>query len=303
MIKRYSQMFSDFNELIDFLNSNEKIPTRAIRVNTLKISPSMLIKRLRDRGFKIRQSKVMPEALLVDYAPHALSSTPEYLLGYYFIQELASMIPPYILSPKEDEYVLDMCAAPGGKTTHLAQIMKNKGIIFAVDISNKRIEAMKSNLKRLGVTNTIVLQFNAKNISLLGIKYDKILLDAPCTGEGLIPIDKRRKWSRSEYDIHFMSQIQYTLITAGIRVLKKGGILVYSTCSTAPEENEFVISKLLEENNNIFIEDISIPIGRPGYTCIFSKKLNQSLKKCRRFFPHTDGTIGFFVCKLRKLGD
>ncbi|RLI65791.1 MAG: SAM-dependent tRNA/rRNA cytosine-C5 methylase [Candidatus Asgardarchaeum californiense] len=301
MIDRFSKMFSTFNELIDFLDANETPPPVAIRINTLKIAPEELIIRLSKKGFKLKDVPWISYVKIIDYAPYSLSSLPEYLLGYFFIQDLASVIPPMVLSPSEKDIVLDMCAAPGGKTTHLAQLMGNQGFLFAVDISNKRISALKSNLARMGIRNTIVFQFNAKNIHLLNIKFDKILLDAPCTGEGLIRVDKSRKWKRSIRDINFMSQIQYTLLERAVSVLKTGGTIVYSTCSTTPEENEFVISKLLKNHGNIHVEPIELPIGRRAYTSIFGKVLQKEIAGGIRLFPHTDNTIGFFVCKLKKV--
>jgi 16S rRNA C967 or C1407 C5-methylase (RsmB/RsmF family) len=153
----------------------------------------------------------------------------------------------------------------------------------------------------MGVSNTVLYRMDASNFSNFGIKVDKILLDAPCTGEGLIPFDRKRKTSRKYEDILFCSNIQVKLLEEAIKCVKNDGIIVYSTCSIAPEENELVIDRFLK-NENLKILDLGLDFGDPGLTEFFGNKVDQSLIKARRFYPHKTGTQGFFICKLKKWG-
>jgi NOL1/NOP2/sun family putative RNA methylase len=209
------------------------------------------------------------------------------------------MIPVQILDPKPGEIILDLAAAPGGKTTQIAQFMKNKGVTVAIDINRRRIKSLRSNLSRCGVYNTLIIRMDGRQISDLGLKFDKVLLDAPCTGEGLIPRDPTRKTSRGLNDIQYVAKLQKSLIDAALGCLKPGGSLVYSTCAIAPEENEFVIDHALK-NDDIHVTKLNLNRGSPAFASIFGETLHPSIKEARRLYPHKDGTEGFFICKLQK---
>jgi len=177
--------------------------------------------------------------------------------------------------------------------------MKNKGVILAFDINLERMKSLKFNLGRCGVKNTIGINLNALELEKIRIKADKILLDAPCTGEGLICFDPSRKKSRKLEDILFCSTRQEKLLKIAFKCVKKGGIIVYSTCSIAPEENELVINSVLKENK-VEILDLNISYGKEGLTNAFGLELDPNLVKCKRFYPHFHRTEGFFICKMRK---
>ncbi|MHA1626496.1 MAG: NOL1/NOP2/sun family putative RNA methylase [Candidatus Asgardarchaeia archaeon] len=299
MIMRYLEMFG-LEETKEFLESNERGLKPSIRINTLLADTKKLLIRMKEKGFRFKRVPWTNYGFWVLREPFSLGATPEYLMGYYFKQNAASMIPPEVLEPKKSELVLDMCAAPGAKTTQIAQLMGNEGTIVAVDISPKRVRSLIFNLMRCGVENTIVFNMNSRFIGRLGIKFDKVLLDAPCTGEGLIPIKPERKKSRSIDDIKFMSKVQLELLKSASSVLSEGGCMVYSTCSIAPEENEFVIDEFLRENANFSVVPMDLVYGTPGFTEVFGRKLNDELEYSRRFYPHKNSTIGFFVCKIVK---
>jgi len=301
MIERYLKIF-DYDELFQYLDAVERGLPITIRVNTLKIPSDNLIQRLNSRGISLERIFWIPNAFKIIKTSFSISSTPEHLLGYFFIQRVASMIPPIELAPTTTDLILDMCAAPGAKTTHLCQLMKDMGVIIAVDKSYQRAKILIENLSRMGCLNTAVLNMDARKIGKLKIKFSKILLDAPCTGEGLVVIDKKRKKSRSMEDILKMQRIQKQLLEAAINVLDEGGLIVYSTCSIAPEENEFVINDILEKYPSVKVKGLSINSGSPGLTYYNGVNLNSDLKKARRFYPHTTSTIGFFVVKLVKEG-
>ncbi|MHA1341562.1 MAG: RsmB/NOP family class I SAM-dependent RNA methyltransferase [Promethearchaeota archaeon] len=229
-----------------------------------------------------------------------LGSTHEYLMGKYYLQGLESMLAPFYLNPTESDLVLDMCAAPGSKTTQLAQIMNNKGRILAVESNPKRIKSLIYNLRRCKVYNTTVMLKDATQLLSLNIHPDKILLDAPCSGEGIIRNDPTRKRSKKPEDIEKLMNLQIDLLKTAVKLVKPGGYVMYSTCSIAPEENEFVIQSVLESYKKIKIVPIEDDFGMPGFIEVFNIKLSDELLHARRYFPHIHNTNGFFLCLLQK---
>jgi NOL1/NOP2/sun family putative RNA methylase len=204
-----------------------------------------------------------------------------------------------VLDPKEGDLVLDKAASPGSKTTQIAQCMNNKGIIVALDNDRKRIESLQNNLERLSVINAIILKKDARFADDLKIKFDKILLDAPCSGNFCIEKDYFAK--RSINDLYQKSKVQKELLNAGIKCLQKGGVLVYSTCSLEPEEDEMVIDSILKEHPEMKLEKINVSTGDEGCVVVFEKELDSSLSNTRKLWPHKTGTEGFFIAKLRKI--
>jgi len=229
-----------------------------------------------------------------------LGSTHEYLIGKYYIQGFESMLPPLYLNPSESDLVIDMCAAPGSKTTQLAQIMSNKGKIIAVDISKSRINSLIYNLRRCKVYNTIVLQKDATELLSMNLQPDKVLLDAPCSGEGIIRNDPSRKKSKSPEDIKKLINLQIDLLITAVKMVKPGGFVMYSTCSIAPEENEFVVQTILDNYKKVKIVPIEDNFGMPGFINVFGVKLSEDFLNARRYFPHIHDTNGFFLCLLQK---
>jgi NOL1/NOP2/sun family putative RNA methylase len=295
-IDRFIQLFG-IDETIAILQAYNQELQKTIRVNTLKITPEGLKNRLEEKDFLLEEIEFCDYGFSVKEGAYSLGATTEYLAGYYFIQSKASMLPSIILQPSYKELIMDFAAAPGGKTTHIAQLMKNKGTLIALDISRERVRSLRSNLARCGIMNTIIKRMDSRKFSSYGLKVDKILLDAPCSGEGLMAVDKTRRMSRTTKDIVRMKQLQKELLTAAIKSLKSDGIIVYSTCSTAPEENEEVISWALNE--------FPIKIVKPGFnefqegfTSAFDREYHPELVKARRLYPHLNGTEGFFFCKL-----
>ncbi|MFX0004964.1 MAG: RsmB/NOP family class I SAM-dependent RNA methyltransferase [Promethearchaeota archaeon] len=299
MIERYIQ-FLGLEQTLEYLKASELPLTPSIRTNTLKISASNLKKKLENKGFELEPIKWVPYAYNILKTPYNLGSTHEFLQGYYYLQNVASMLPAIILAPKSNNIVIDMCAAPGSKATHLAQLMNNEGTLILIDRNKKRIPALEINLRRLGIHNSIVLNFDAINLPELNIKADKILLDAPCTGEGLIRQDKNRKKSKKLIDIEKLSSIQKKLLNAGLKMLKPTGELLYSTCSIGPEENEFVINEVLEQKPDFSILKIGESYGLNGFTKVYEKSLREDLKHSQRLYPHIHDTIGFFLCLIRR---
>ena len=299
MIERYFQFLGE-SQTEQLLEANEKPLTPSIRVNTLKIDKDTLKTKLESKGFELESIDWINYGLKVKKSPLNLGSTHEYLQGFYYIQSVAPMLPAFILDPNPNDIVIDMCAAPGGKATHLAQIMNNEGKLILIERNRNRIAALDLNLRRMGVSNSIVINEDAVNLSKMNLKADKILLDAPCTGEGLIRQDFSRKMSKTMKDIDKLSSIQRKLLKTGLHSLNPGGQLLYSTCSIAPEENEFVIDNVLKDSSDFAIVKIPRKYGVDGFIEVYNKMLREDIKYSQRLFPHTDNTIGFFVCLIQR---
>jgi len=300
MVDRYIK-FLGLDDTIKFLKANENPLINSIRVNTLKIKARDLKNRLEEKGFELEPIDWVPYGFKIIKEFYNLGSSHEFLQGYYYLQNIASMLSAIILDPKPYDTVIDMCAAPGSKATHLAQIMENKGNLILIDRNKNRIPALEINLRRMGIINSIVINMDAVGLSKLNIKVDRVLLDAPCTGEGLIRQDPLRKKSKKQKDLEKMASVQKKLLKSGLNALKSGGTLLYCTCSIAPEENEFVINNVLDELKNFNIGKISNNYGVNGLTEAFGKDLNENLKYSRRLYPHIHDTIGFYYCLIKRI--
>lgn len=282
----------------------------SIRCNTLKISPDKLKKRLIDYKWEVKQPfKEYPEIFIIkNTKPGEIGNSKEHLLGYFYVQEISSMLPILALNPKPDEVFLDLCASPGSKTTQAASVMQNKGTIIANEVNLGRIGILNSNLERCGVTNTIVSR--KEGVALCNnlfkksnLRFDKILVDAPCTGEGTLRKSPKTLEIWNINTIKKISKIQKELASSALKTLKKGGEMIYSTCTLSPEENEFVIQHLLD-NFDIKIEKIKLPLKfRPGITIWENKKFSLELKNCARIYPQDNNTDGFFLAKIKKISD
>lgn len=280
----------------DFLSKMERPPRQYIRVNTLKTSREELEGRLRSKGFELK-STVMPEVLAVDRAPLATGATTEYLLGHYYIQDLGSCMAVDAIDVTEGQAVLDVAAAPGGKTTFMAQKMNNTGAIIALEPHGRRVRSMSFNIMRCGVYNTSIFRIDGFQAGKFEMKFDRVLLDAPCSCEGVIAKDVTRKTSHRPQDVDYCSEMQEKLIEVAAKCVKPSGILLYSTCSFAPEENEVVIDKLLQKSGNITVEPIRY--GSGGLTKFGDWTFDRQLKNALRLYPHIDDTTGFFIARLR----
>ena len=301
MIERYLALWGE-KETLDFIQSCEKPIRTAIRVNTLKTDESSLLKVLSEKGIALEHVEWLDDGFYADFRSYSPGSLFEHMMGHYYVQGVPSMTVVEALDPQPGEIVVDLAAAPGGKTTHLAQKMKNNGLLLAIESDRQRIASLESNIMRCGATNTMVMRGDARKINNLGIKPDRILLDAPCSGEGLIALDPERKTSKSMADIRYCATRQDEMIESALDALKVGGKLLYSTCSIAPEENEFVIDAILRKRNDVKIVSIAKEFGIPAYTRPYGVKLDDSLSKARRFLPQKHGLEGFFICRLLKEG-
>ncbi len=302
MIKQIMINFPD--EHLVVINAFNRQPRETIRVNTLKTTPEKLKELLGKKGFRLKPTQF-------DYAFHVdssqtrigLGNTHEYLQGFYYIQSLASMVPVHLLYPEPGDNILDMCAAPGSKTTQIGQFLNQEGIIIAVDNKESRIKSLSSNVKRMGINNCIIFPYDSSQLRpFLKSTFipDKILLDAPCTGSGIIRVDPTLKKSKNDLNINRMVRIQKKLLKTAIEILKPGGLLMYSTCSFHYQENEGVIADALTNNRNIEIIEPNEDFGHPGFDNINNKIFGIELLKTRRVYPNRDDLDAFFYCLLKK---
>lgn len=235
-----------------------------------------------------------------------MGATPEYLAGHYMIQGASSMLPVMALAPQENEKILDMCAAPGGKSSHIAAIMKNTGVLFSNDLNRERIHAIVGNFHRMGIVNSVVTNINGIEFKKTMSGFDRVLLDAPCTGTGVVSKDQSVKTSKTKVDIQRCYNLQRKLILSAIDCLssksKTGGYLVYSTCSILPEENEWVIDYALKKRH-VKLVPTGADFGVEGFTSYGAHRYHPSMKLTRRYYPHTHNMDGFFVAKLQKISD
>ena len=279
-------------------NSNEWL-RKSIRVNTIKISVNDLKKRMEKQGYKLTSIPWCKEGFWIEGERTDLGNLMEHVLGYFYVQESASMIPPVVLDPKENESVLDVAAAPGSKTTQIGQYMNNKGIIMANDITGDRLASLGINVQRLGLKNIVISK--AKGQFIRG-QFDRILLDAPCSGTGTIMRSIRSAMDWNPDLIKRLSGLQKKLISVAFNNLKEGGTMVYSTCTMEPEEDEGVVSFLLEKFPNAKLEEIKLKINRSDAVLEFGdEKYDPEVKKCLRIWPQDNDTEGFFVAKIKKI--
>jgi len=307
--ERIEALLENKQDVENFWQYSEMPLPKTIRCNTLKISPEELKKRLEEKGWKIKQPfSSYPEVMIIesDLQPGELGKTKEHLLGYYYVQEISSMMPILALQPKAEDILLDLCASPGSKTTQASAMMKNKGTIIANDKDIARISILSANLEKCGCSNVIVTRHDGvqlcEKLKKLNMKFDKILADVPCSGEGNLRSSPKTLLTWNIKVVERLSRIQRKIAESAISVLKEGGELLYSTCTHSPEENELNIQYLLD-NYNLKIEKIQPPLKtREGITDWQGQKLNPELKKACRIWPQDNSTEGFFLCKMRKMG-
>jgi len=276
---------------------------RSIRVNTLKISVVALKKRLKDR-FNLTSIPWCKQGFWIEHKEgrRDIGNTIEHALGYYYVQEAVSMVPPLVLKPKPGSVVLDMCASPGSKTTQIAAMMKNKGVLFANDYKGMRLAPLGINLNRCGVTNSIVTLMHGQWFDKVKQKFDYVLVDAPCSGTGTVrkSLKTLRIWNPGM--VKKLSYTQKRLIETGFNLLKKGGVLVYSTCSLEPEEDEGVVDSLLKKFDNAKVEKVKLSGLKTGKAVLSFNDIeyDKQVKNCLRIWPQDNDTEGFFVVRIKK---
>ncbi|MHB8632401.1 MAG: NOL1/NOP2/SUN domain family protein [Thermoplasmatota archaeon] len=291
-------------------------PPRYLRCNPLRATPQEVRQRLQARGFELAASDLDPCMFRVRLEPMSAGATVEHMQGLTTLQDLASAAAPLALAAKPGEVVADLAAAPGVKTIHIAGDMGRpereappfglrwlleEGAIVAADPDEDRMRALRFNLERCGVSSALLRPQRAQDLP--GEAWaDRVLLDAPCTGEGTLPKDRSRGRERAE-EVEACAAEQNELLDAADRILKPGGRLVYATCTFSPEENEGQVQRLLERGYRMETLPFDRVSGRAlgsGITTWPGLTLSPEIQKARRFLPGIHPTLGFFVAALRK---
>lgn len=300
---KFVERYSELTDWEAFKKCSLSFLRRSIRTNTLKISIDNLKKRL-EKNWALEQIPWCKEGFYIEHKKKErrdIGNLIEHSLGYFYTQEAASMIPPIVLEPEENEVILDMAASPGSKTTQIAAYMKNKGLLIANDYTTERMKPLSINIQRCGITNCIITLMQGQWFK--NLEFDKILLDAPCSGTGTIRKSLKTIGIWNPYMVKRLAGTQKQLIETAFNILKPKGTLVYSTCSLEPEENEAVIDFLINKHENAKIEPIKLEgIKRSEPILEFEKqKYSQEVKKCLRIWPQDNDTEGFFVAKIKRI--
>jgi len=298
-IDRYSRLMPDFDA---FLEAMQRPLRRTFRVNTLKTSRARALELLAD---------LEPEPLpwcdvgFVLDRGEGVGLRIEHFIGLIYVQEAASMIPPLVLEPRPGERVLDLAAAPGSKTTQMAAMMENQGLVIANDQSAGRVRGLIGNVDRAGCLNTVVCRMDGGVLArAVAGSCDRVLVDAPCSSEGTIrkSAEALDRWSPDAS--RKFAGLQKRLILAGYEALRPGGVMVYSTCTMAPAENEAVVADLLRRRPDALVREAGLPglKMRPGLTSWDGEDLPEAVGRCRRVLPQDNDTEPFFVTLIQRPG-
>jgi len=278
-------------EALEFLENSVQPSPIYLRVNTLKASEKDVLKKLEDEKIQVeRVPKLMHTYRLVK-ARKPLVRTRGFREGYFYIQDMASSLAAEVANPKAGITVLDACAAPGAKTSYMAQLMGNKGRIFAVDYSKRRMHIWKRQMKRMGVKIAVPVIADVCRSLPTRVDADLVVLDPPCTSTGAFGKMPSAKWRLTKRSVSHMAQIQWMMLRSCAERVKEGGFLVYSTCSVTVEENEVLIERFLKWHPEFTLVETEPRVGLPGL---------RGQTKCQRLYPHVHNCNGFFIAKLLK---
>ncbi len=295
---RYRKIIPDFEGFLAHLRRDLPL---YFRLNDLKCpDPELVLKGLARQGAQAKPVPHMPLFYQVEPRDFPLGNTEEYYLGYIYPMTLNSALPVYALAPEPGEIILDMCAAPGSKTTQIAQATKDRAVIVANDRRLDRLTALVANLKRLGVACAITTVYRGEEFPF-GIPFDKVLVDAPCSGEGRYRQGYEGELLYQKEGHTNLPAIQKGLLIRAFDLVKVGGVVVYSTCTINPDENELVVDYLLRKRQGRIIPCNYPQKYHSGVTEWEGKILHPDLKQTARFFPHETESVGFFIAKIQRL--
>ena len=279
------------SEAIVFLEASVNPPLDCIRLNTLKASEQEIWEKLAAEGVKLERIEPLKHAYKVLGAKQPLKGTTSFQEGLFYIQDKSSCFAAEVANPKPKMTVLDVCAAPGAKTTYLAQLMQNQGAICSMDYSVRRIQVWRKEVFRMGVKIAEPVIANACISLPFTLEADVVVLDPSCTSTGVFAKQPSAKWRLTPLSIERMADIQWRMINNCAGKVRSGGVLTYSTCSITIEENEMIIERFLKRHPEFALEEIYPKFGMPGL---------RGLDKCQRLYPHIHKSNGFFIAKLLK---
>jgi 16S rRNA (cytosine967-C5)-methyltransferase len=281
-------------EATSLMRANNQQTPLVVRVNSLKCARAELLERFLTAGVTAEPTQLSPQGILL-LSGARIEKLPGFAEGLFQVQGEPSQLTIYLIDPQSGERILDACAAPGGKTTHIAEMMRDEGELIALDVSARGIDRIKENIARLQLRSIHAVRGDAgRNLaSSLGAAYDRILVDAPCSGLGTLRSHPEIKWQRDESDIKRLYQLQSKILGNVAEHLKPDGVLVYSTCTLAREENDCVVEGFLREHQEFELEDAAryLPDGAR----------HMARGKYFHALPHRDNTDGFFAARMRKV--
>jgi len=278
-------------EAISFLEGNMAPPETCIRLNTLRGTLEEILEKLAAQGIKVEKVESLKHTFKVLGSKTPLSQTDSFRLGLFYVQDKASCFAAEAADPKAGMAVMDVCAAPGAKTTYVAQLMENKGLVCSVDYSRRRMRVWWQEVGRMWVDIAEPVIADARSSLPFDAEADVVILDPPCTSTGVFAKLPAAKWRLTPKSIEKMSDVQWQMINNCAEKVKSGGILVYSTCSITVEENEMIVERFLKQHPEFQLTEITPKMGLPGL---------RGLEKCQRLYPHIHHSNGFFIAKLKK---
>lgn len=277
---------------------------KTLRVNILKTDKNFLKERLIRKGFILKENPIYENSFEFIYEPYEIGKTLEHYAGLFYIQEKSSLLPVKILKPEKGEFILDIASAPGSKATQIGEIMENKGVLVCNDIHLPRVKALTHNIDRIGLINVSVTMMDGVEFGKFYFeKFDKILVDAPCSSMGTVHKAKEVLSWWNEREVNFYKSIQKKLLVSAIKALKEGGEIVYSTCTLTVEENEELIDEILKNYpvEVMKIDELNINEER-GIIEYMGKRFSKEIERAIRIWPHKSKMEGFFIVKLKKIG-
>ena len=285
--------FSDFQESL-----RNPLPTY-LRINPLKVGADSVVESLKGQGIHLKKACDKYDTLYRAPGLNYPGNLIEYFLGHVHPQALTSCLASMALCPQKNSYVLDMCAAPGGKTSHLAQLMNNTGLIVANELYQSRHIPLGHTLDRLGVLNTVITSYQAQEFPLKQ-RFDFVMADVPCSGEGRFRKLKKSSTYRETSGKAKLPDLQKKIILRGFDLLNENGQMLYATCTYNPEENESVVNYLLQNRHAQLLPlDVGFHVEE-GILEWGSEKYDNQLKKVARFYPHRINSVGFFMARIGK---
>lgn len=285
LIRMKSLLGEEYGQFIKYYEADN---FRGLRVNTLKCSADMLKNAI---GFPLEQTPFCPDGFYIPKEIEGLGNHPLHHCGAFYIQEPSATSAVEMLGVQKGDRVLDLCAAPGGKSTQIGAKLGGTGLLWSNEIVKSRANILLSNIERMGISNAVVSNAHPDILcSQLSGQFDRVLVDAPCSGEGMFRKNSEAQNEWSEAHVKSCAERQLNILNSAKHALKIGGVMVYSTCTFSQEENEGVITRFLEENPDFTLEDSGVTFGRP------------TLEYARRIFP-MDGGEGHFAARLRKSGE
>ena len=297
--EHYVELLGSEEEYEEFLDAALQFPDRVVRVNTLKADVDEVVARLKDKGWELEAVPWSTTSFTIRGERRDVGNLEEHALGYLYVQEASSLIPPIVLDPQPGEIVLDMAAAPGSKTTQLAALMNNEGLIIANELDYQRLASLKANLERCGVSNAVVINKDGRHIDLKG--FDRILVDAPCSGTGTLSKSLKPLEMWNPKSLKRLCRIQEGLLSHAYSLLRPGGVLVYSTCSLEIDENERVLNRFYADHPEAIAEQVDISeLQSAPYDSWKDDAFDERVVKAARLWPHKAGSDGFFVARIRK---